>query len=98
MSATRRWVDAFADEMESRLDSNRHKGDRAGWSRESPHWLMKCLLMECAELYGAICDADSHEYSVPGDLKAVRSEAADVANFALMVADVAGGLKLKRRA
>ncbi len=94
MSATRPWVDAFADAMEAKLDANRDKGDRNGWRKEQAAYLRRCLLNEVAELFH---EMDTH--GVPGTASQrkarIVSECADVANFAMMIADVAGGMKAK---
>lgn len=79
-------VAAFAVQMELKLRENDHK----------PHWRESTLdylegrLQEevdelIAELSYAFFDGDSHN---------VVMEAADVANFAMFIADVAGGLEL----
>ena len=74
-------VRAFAVAMEERLRANDHKG---GWKGECQLWLLERLEDEFAELALAVLDGKPpHE---------IRDEAADVANFALFVADVAGGL------
>ena len=92
-SATWPWVLAFAREMEAKLAQNRHKGDREGWARESPELLLLRLKEEVFEmevlLQTSLVDlraGDEWE-------RAVRGEAADVANFAMMIADVAGGVR-----
>lgn len=72
-------VGAFADLMEGEL---RKHDNRPGWKECDPEWLMARLKEEAAELARAIL---SHEESIP-------AEAADVANFAMMIADVEGGL------
>lgn len=63
----------FARAMEERLRANDHKG---GWKSEDPTWLLGRMLEEAHELAQAVPDG------------AVLHEAADVANFCLMVADV----------
>jgi NTP pyrophosphatase (non-canonical NTP hydrolase) len=74
--------------MEAKLEENRHKGDREGWQRDHARALFIRLQEELKELELAIDRPvelrRSHE---------IRSEAADVANFAMMIADVAGGLE-----
>jgi hypothetical protein len=105
-------VDAFSQEMESVLRENDHKG---GWSECAPHWLMRRLCEEFAELVQTF-DAGQHHRAVVAKvvqhlhdagwllyasglgLKSsnptlTRIESADVANFAMMIADVCGGLK-----
>lgn len=69
---------AFAKRMEAKLAKNRHKGDREGWIRDRPTELSLRIEDELAELNDALkCDGPD----------AVWGEAADVANFAMMVAD-----------
>jgi hypothetical protein len=70
--------------MEYKLSLNRHKGDREGWSGDSPELLLARLKEEVTELLGAIHSGTDQQ---------VLEEAADVANFAMMIADVSGGLQ-----
>lgn len=67
----------FAAAMGERLDANSHK---SGWWRESPRWLLNRLKQEVRELERAIKRKQPSER--------IRHEAADVGNFAAMVADV----------
>jgi NTP pyrophosphatase (non-canonical NTP hydrolase) len=69
----------FATQMEKRLRENDHK---PGWKSESPVWLVERAGDEHQELYNAVSSRSGPDGWV------VR-EAADVANFAMMVADVA---------
>jgi len=69
----------FAKEMEAQLKFNDHKGD---WIGADPQWLMCRLLDEVIELQRVVLFSE-------GD---PAEEAADVANFAMMIADVLGGL------
>ena len=80
MSTPRLTVRLFAEVMEEKLRQNDYKG---GWGNTAPGDLLLRLEQEAQELRDAIemCDAS-----------AIRREAADVANFAMMVADVCGGL------
>lgn len=78
-------VERFAKLMEQQLVANDHKG---GWSHEHVDHLVVRLVEEVSELMGAIA------YGSGSDV--VAKEAADVANFAMMVADVVGGLRLER--
>ena len=88
-------VKAMAQAMERKLRENDHKG---GWARDSPDALLYRLSEESGELRRAVM---THGYFVrtrPGEpleaaIKLVVDEAADVCNFAAMVADVVGGLK-----
>ena len=74
-------VAAFAMLMEAEL---RKHDDRPGWKQSSPNWLMERLQEELKELSVAL------DYKGPCG---VGQEAADVANFAMMIADVSGGMK-----
>ena len=69
-----RW---FAEQMELRLRANDHKG---GWTDEDEVWLWSRIGEEWQELHGAM-------YVAPKSHQAVIREAADVANFAMMLAD-----------
>jgi len=73
-------VGAFAAIMEAEL---RKHDDRPGWKNEDVQWLFSRLKDESAELIKAI--------HTKGPISVGR-EAADVANFAMMIADVTGGL------
>lgn len=77
-------VAAFAIAMEERLRANEHKG---GWSACRPDWLWYRLMEEACELKNEIDKA-----GVAWNGASVLHEAADVANMAMMVADVTGGL------
>lgn len=85
-SPTWPYVLAFAKRMEAKLDLNRHKGDREGWIDDSARALLKRLREETKELARALDGAESRRERAP-------DEAADVANFAMMIADVCGGVK-----
>lgn len=85
-----RWrpeVEAFADLMEAQLRANDHK---PGWKGE-PVWpLIERLHEEATELHEEVDVGDnvgSSEW-----ISRVGAEAADVANFAMMIADVCGAL------
>lgn len=65
-------VQAFAERMETKLSANDHKG---GWSHMAKEDLVRLLIDEFYEL--VVADAEN-----------VADEAADVANFAMMIADV----------
>ncbi len=79
-------VGTFADAMEARLAANDHKG---GWGDCDVLWLLGRIREERIEL----CDAVNMLMSGLATPEAVLREAADVANFAMMVADVCGGLE-----
>lgn len=72
-------VAAFARLMEAELLKH---DDRPGWKECDPQWLIKRLRGEADELAGALLDHS----------KSVGQEAADVANFAMMIVDVCGEL------
>ncbi len=73
-------VAAFALLMEKKLRENDHKG---GWKDCDRPYLLRRLGQESRELQDAVL---GHAPLIVGD------EAADVANFAMMLADVAGAL------
>jgi NTP pyrophosphatase (non-canonical NTP hydrolase) len=68
--------------MENQLRKHdRKKGGQSNWREDSEQSLFHRLLEEMAELFGALNGG--------GGASAVLGEAADVANFAMMIADVA---------
>lgn len=73
----------FARLMESRLLDNEGKG---GWRDCDPEWLLDRLYQEAKELSRETGPEGKH------DSKRIGQEAADVANFAMMIADVCEGL------
>lgn len=75
-------VAAFANLMEQQLRANDHK---PGWKGDEPDALFRRLVEESSELEDAIY------HTVDGEAF-VGKEAADVANFAMMIADVCGAL------
>lgn len=83
----------LADAMREKLLANAHKGS---WQHVDVGYLLDRLNDEVAELE-AVCRA-ARNYQMRGKgedpdlLMKVRQEAADVANFAMMVADVLGAL------
>jgi len=77
-SPTWPFVLEFAKRMEAKLEKNRHKGDREGWLKDTPDALWDRLSDEALELYESLSS---------GDCEHVADEAADVANFAMMVSD-----------
>lgn len=78
-SASKTWpyVQRFAIEMEAKLVANAHKGGPENWLSSDVWWLMERLRDEEKELRLAIQS---------GNTSAIVKEAADVANFAMMVA------------
>jgi hypothetical protein len=77
LAALRPEVLAFAQAMEAKLKENDHKG---GWKACTPPWLMERLREEVHEPGSAVPER-------------VLGEAADVANFAMFIADVCGALR-----
>lgn len=76
---------AFAHLMERQLRANDHK---PGWKGHAPHDLAVRMFQEATEATWAIADWKDGT----GDTQSVGTEAADVANFAMMIADVCGAL------
>lgn len=83
-------VRAFAEAMERELRENEHKGGRDAWRKCYAEDLLDRVKEETNELAGEVC-------RLKPDPQRALSEAADVANMAMMVADVLGGLSEKRR-
>lgn len=75
-------VAAFGELMIKKLEENDHK---PGWMDCELSWLTDKLRDEVCELDDAACQEHP-------DRSAIGLEAADVANMALMIADVCGGL------
>ncbi len=76
--------------MEAKLEKNRHKGNREGWLNDDIDDLLERLREELCELDDAICEGHvrMHEPLNAAWMAAkVADEAADVANFAMMIAD-----------
>lgn len=87
-------VEAFARLMELKLRENDHKG---GWRHDCVGDLLQLLREEAAELKEAL-RSRVNLVNVPPALDRegralIGREAADVANFAMMIADVCGALK-----
>jgi hypothetical protein len=89
MSEPRWQVRVFADAMERKLQLNDHKG---GWEDCSIDYLIKRLRQETTELLAVAGDRDARCLTNE-EAERVRDEAADVANFAMMIADVCDGLE-----
>ena len=79
-------IEEFAERMQTKIDKNRYKRDsimnpngrERKWSHCTPEWLLYRLRQETLELEEAIMNEDP---------EAVRDEAADVGNFAMMIHD-----------
>lgn len=89
-------VAAFALGMQEKLNENGHK---PGWKEEPVHYLLGRLNEERKELNAEVGEAVRVRDVVLEDEdlrkleRHVREEAFDVGNFAMMIADVAGGLE-----
>lgn len=83
MITPRSEVQQFAIAMEERLRANDHKG---GWSGANKSYLLCCIAGETEELKAAVygIGVDNTEQEPQ---RRIWHEAADVANFAMMVAD-----------
>ncbi len=81
-------VQRFAVAMEEKL---RKHDDRMGWSDCPPGHLLRRLRNETNELAAAVQSVTRSTYP-ERHAADVRSEAADVGNFAMMIADVCGSL------
>jgi len=92
-SPTFKHVLDFAFRMEAKLAKNRHKGDRNGWINCNPDELAFRIQDELGELQGILGAIRHKENIVAWEREAVSNEAADVANFAMMVADIYTGAK-----
>ena len=68
-------VIGFAERMDEKLEANSHKN---GWQDCSDKWLLNRLRQETKELTKAV---------ESGKIDRISSEAADVANFAMFIAD-----------
>lgn len=85
MSAWGRPLAIFLSDMAERLEANDHK---TGWDHMSLTQLLQRLRQETGELERAIAKTDA----VHVDNGSIIKEAADVANFAMMIADNARSL------
>jgi hypothetical protein len=73
----------FVALMEAELHSNSRKGDRPGWLSMSPSTALLEIYWHTAKLSAAVKNNDA---------AAIREHSADVANMAMMLLDVCGGL------
>lgn len=94
MAKPRTEVQRFAELMESKLRENTHKG---GWDHEGPGYFSKRIGDEMRELRSVLDEYRvahrARPSAVTDDLRRrIGREAADVANFAMMIADVCGAL------
>jgi hypothetical protein len=73
-------VDWFSLYMKNKLTLNLYKGK---WDNYTIQWVFEKLLIEVAELYNATVRFNDEEH-----FKKIVNEAADAANYALMMADI----------
>lgn len=81
-------VAAFSKVMISKLHENDHKGT---WQDASVEWLLDRLRDEMDELKEAL--ETRIKWGTRPNIAWVCREAADVANYAMMISDVCGGLE-----
>jgi len=81
---SRKAVTDFAKLMEERLRDNDHKG---GWANDTPSSLLARIFEEWLELRDALKVVTPWGRRQDYCRKAVCCECADVANFAMMIAD-----------
>lgn len=79
-------VRVFAEEMERQLALNDHKG---GWKACFLEWLGSEMSTHCSRL---IAQAQAKSARTAVGKAVILDDAADVANFAMMIADVCGCL------
>lgn len=86
----RELIRRFSDHMLLKLLHHRHKGGPRAWRFDSPEALLRRIDDERTELAEAIRQARQvgGGITTPEQRASVRKEAADVANFAMMVADL----------
>lgn len=87
----RKEVEWFADQMEKKLSQNDHKG---GWQNCDFKYLLKRLKEEQTEVEDALKLRGTTFFGTVLKDKEIIDECADVANFAMMIADK---LRTKRR-
>lgn len=90
-SPTWPYVLAFAKRMEAKLAKNRHKGERNGWINCNPDDMAFRIQDELNELQEALRQVRRKINILPHEREPIINEAADVANFAMMIADIYGG-------
>lgn len=79
----------FAKRMEAKLEKNRHKGDREAWLNEDPDDLLERLREEVCELDNAmVAQVKATKFTRTWNAEQIANEAADVANFAMFIADL----------
>ena len=94
-------VREFARHMEAKLRENDHKG---GWNDCERGWLLRRLGQEVGELRRALRANEQRlqraawtDIGRDASRRRIAREAADVANFAMMIADASGALNRRAR-
>lgn len=82
-------VDWFTERMKDKLREPRNEA-KGGWRADGLWTLLRRFEDESAELWDEVCEDDAYNI---GNVEAIISEAVDVANFAMMIADRARQLK-----
>lgn len=83
-------VAEFAKAMTAKLNEPKNAAKGDSWKRESISRLCRRLAVESQELHREIYDRDSFlRQLTPNRLRAIQSEALDVANFAMFIYHVA---------
>ena len=80
----------FAERMEAKLEKYRHKGDRDRWIKDAPEALLERLREEIRELENELVVAAARMNEPLNRItmaNRVADESADIANFAMMIAD-----------
>jgi NTP pyrophosphatase (non-canonical NTP hydrolase) len=82
-------IETFADDMQRQIEANSYKG---GWKKEPIGWLFDRLRQESDELLIEIRKFEDSWMERDKKIliqlrKSIITEAADVANFAMMIAD-----------
>ena len=78
----------FAQEMEKALRAHDKTRGFAGWTNDHPVDLLNHLLEEVKELKETISPSEDFKEAVPDPVQTI-DEAVDVANMAMMIADIA---------
>lgn len=73
----------FVKQMEQELKANAYKGDRPGWLKMTPDQALLEIYWHISKLQRAVRD---------NDIAGILEHSADVANMAMMLADVCGVL------
>lgn len=84
MTEIRKELQWFSQEMETKLKKNDHKG---GWDKSTISWLLGRLKDEVKELEEVLNEEPETNTEQLSKMQRTIAECADVANFAMMIAD-----------